>query len=98
MRCFERALTLDANLVDAWANLARLCREVGDFERAESAARQALQRNPNHVNALNILGSVLLDSSRAEARMMAVYRVCWMTCFPNVPGRRRKAIRWLPKP
>jgi DNA-binding winged helix-turn-helix (wHTH) protein/tetratricopeptide (TPR) repeat protein len=45
-------------------NLAVVCLSVGDFEKAEAAARQALSLNPNHVFPYSNLGAALLGLGR----------------------------------
>lgn len=48
---FERAIQLDERLLLARSNLAIACLKLGDYKRAEAAAREALNQNPNDVRA-----------------------------------------------
>lgn len=67
--CLERALTLDAKLADAHAQLGVLLLSEGLVDDAEAAIRRALAIDPNNSTALLNLGHVLYakgDTENAE--------------------------------
>ena len=65
VREFERATTLDPNNASYWTNLGNARRASGDRTGAETAYRQALAIDAGAVDALNGLGVLLVETTRA---------------------------------
>ncbi|MFC1477005.1 tetratricopeptide repeat protein [candidate division KSB1 bacterium] len=64
-RNFEEALEINPNLADLYTGYAR---SVDGFSAKESLAQEALLKNPNHVEAMNILAELnIIDSRYDEA-------------------------------
>lgn len=80
---FDRALRLDKNLLEALNNRAAALFELGRFEDAESAAREAIEAHPRaaalHVN----LGSVLLHTGKARQAVRSFRKA--LECDPACP-------------
>src|SRR5690606_13148470 len=70
---YERALELDAALVDARVNLGRLLHEAGDLAGAESHYRIVLSAGGNELAAFN-LGGLLEDLGRHPGALRAYAR------------------------
>jgi tetratricopeptide (TPR) repeat protein len=70
--CYQRALELAPDLLEAHEALFRLHRAAGRAAKAEKAGRALLERFPDHVPTLEGLGDVLLDREKyAEALELA---------------------------
>lgn len=71
---FDRALGLEKNLLEAMNNRAAALYELGRFQDAESAAREAIEAHPRaaalHVN----LGNVLLHTGKARQAVKSFRR------------------------
>ncbi|MFC1730483.1 tetratricopeptide repeat protein [candidate division KSB1 bacterium] len=64
-RTFEEALEVNENWADLYTGYAR---SLQSFSAMEELAHTALEKNPNHVDAMNILGELyILDSQYAES-------------------------------
>jgi len=73
MDAYDRATEwnpLDANVLYNYANFLSLQLELS--EQAESAYRQCLEADAEHVNALNNLASLLVETARAHAQPQAL--------------------------
>jgi tetratricopeptide (TPR) repeat protein len=62
---YQEAASLDAGNAEALAGLGRARHHLGDYAGAEQALVAALALRPNHRWALESLGTVLVESSRA---------------------------------
>lgn len=62
----EKARELAPDDPDCWAALAEHYRDVRDYERAESAARRALELDPQNVDGLLVMGHLLLREGRVQ--------------------------------
>ena len=54
---FERAIEIDANFCDAWANLSLACERAGKFDRAIVACQRALELKPGSAEYWHRLGT-----------------------------------------
>lgn len=62
----EKARELAPDDPDCWSALAGHYREARDYERAESAARRALELDPQNVDGLLVMGHLLLREGRVQ--------------------------------
>jgi predicted CXXCH cytochrome family protein len=63
---FEKAMTLDPEMPDAYSTAGAVWFEMGDSGRAEPALRSAIRLQPNYASAHNNLGNLLSASDRFE--------------------------------
>jgi predicted CXXCH cytochrome family protein len=63
---FEKAISVDPELPEAWNGLGSLLLETGDTKRAEDALRSALRFRPNYLEARNNIGSLLARTNRFD--------------------------------
>jgi predicted TPR repeat methyltransferase len=84
VEAFKRSLEL-VPTAEAWANLARVYRRLGDLPVSELACRQALALSPDHGAATHNLALALLARRRIEEGVKASLRA--MQLLP--PGERR---------
>ena len=84
VEAFKRSLAL-VPTADAWANLARVYRRLGDLPVSELACLQALALSPDHGAATHNLALALLGRRRIEEGVQAALRA--LRLLP--PGERR---------
>ena len=82
---FKRSLQLVPN-PDAWANLARVYRRLGDLPVSETACRQALALAPEHGPATHNLAVALLGQRRIDEGVQAALKAMEMLA----PRERRR--------
>ena len=93
LACFERALIIRPDSVDAWANHATTLLELGKYERALVELERALSIEPMHFVSWNSRGNVLVALKRyAEAvesydRALAIF-----ADFPDAKQNRLFAL------
>jgi predicted TPR repeat methyltransferase len=84
VEAFKRSLEL-VPTAEAWANLARVYRRLGDLPVSELACHQALALSPDHPAATHNLALALLGRRRIEAGVKAALRAMQLL----QPGERR---------
>jgi len=89
---FKRSLQLVPS-PDAWANLARVYRRLGDLPVSEMACRQALALVPDHGPALHNLAVALLGQRRIDEGVQAALRA--MTLLAPRERRRQTYVQYL---
>lgn len=89
---FERSLRLVPN-ADAWANLARVYRRLGDLPVSEMACRQALALAPAHGPATHNLAVALLGQRRIDEGVQAALRA--MEMLQPRERRRQTYVQYL---
>jgi len=89
---FKRSLQLVPS-PDAWANLARVYRRLGDLPVSEMACRQALALSPDHGPALHNLAVALLGQRRIDEGVEAALRA--MTLLAPRERRRQTYVQYL---
>lgn len=73
--CCERALRMDATLINAWVVLSEVLEKLEQFEPALDCLKQALQLNPDHVQARFLLANA---QTRAEELDAAAQNYRWV--------------------
>jgi predicted TPR repeat methyltransferase len=81
---FKRSLQLVPG-ADAWANLARVYRRLGDLPASEMACREALALAPGHGPATHNLAVALLGQRRIAEGVQAA-----LTAMQRLPPRERR--------
>ena len=71
LACYARALTLDANLAEAWFHRAQALRDVGRDEDALASLREALKVTPTLAEAWLNSGNILTDMGRLDEAVAA---------------------------
>lgn len=71
---YQKALSCDRTLLDAYNNLGNLVVEHGDPSQAEPLYHQAIQINPSHVGSYLNLGNLLLTQNRLEEAIQTYLR------------------------
>jgi tetratricopeptide (TPR) repeat protein len=67
IRCYNKAIKLEPNLVAAHYNLGSLLHEnLKHYDKAETAYRNAIELNPSHYKAYSNLGLLLKSTKRYE--------------------------------
>ncbi len=89
---FKRSLQLAPN-ADAWANLARVYRRLGDLPVSEMACRQALALAPGHGPATHNLAVALLGQRRIDEGVQAALEA--MQMLPPRERRRQTYVQYL---
>ena len=56
--CYEKAIEINPNYVDAHYNLGVIFKELGENQKAKDCYEKAIEINPNYVNAHNNLGNI----------------------------------------
>ena len=59
--CYEKAIQVNPNHVEAHNNLGIVLNELGEHQKAISCCEKAIQIQPNYVNARNNLGLILSE-------------------------------------
>ena len=72
--CFERALALDPQNIDAICNLTRLFEQVNKNERALQLIESAMQFAPNHPHILTVASNLCLGMLRFESALQFAER------------------------
>lgn len=80
------ACALDPHLPWHWLERARLARIVGDYDRATSWVRRALDEEPNTVRAWFMLARLEAEMGRAEAARAALAEAEERTGLASRPG------------
>ena len=79
LELYERCITEDPHYAPGWAGAGRMHRLIAKYEgaetyerlaRAEQALKRALELNPDHSAAENVLAHLEVDLGRAEASMV----------------------------
>lgn len=89
---FRRSLQL-LPTAEAWANLARVYRRLGDLPVSEQACREALALAPGHPVATHNLALALLGQRRIEEGVQAALRA--MQLLPPRERRRQTYVQYL---
>src|SRR2546428_12070575 len=66
-KCYQRSLELAPDLVEAHSALIHHLFDDDEDDKAEKAARRLLERFPNHLETLEVLGDHLLYTKPEEA-------------------------------
>jgi serine/threonine protein kinase len=83
LELYERCITEDPHYAPGWAGAGRMHRMIAKYEgtetyerlaRAEHALKRALELNPDHSAAENVLAHLEVDLGRAEASMVRLLR------------------------
>lgn len=74
LACLDRALVIDASVLDAWFERGLLLQKLGRQEEALFSYERALQLDPGCVAAHANRGNVLSDMGRTEAALKAYQR------------------------
>jgi tetratricopeptide (TPR) repeat protein len=83
LELYERCITEDPHYAPGWAGAGRMHRMIAKYEgtetherlaRAEQALKRALELNPDHSAAENVLAHLEVDLGRAEASMVRLLR------------------------
>ena len=59
--CYQRAISLKPDFLEAYVNLARTQRELRNFEEAEKNLRIAQKLNPDFIDVNALLGLIQFD-------------------------------------
>ena len=62
--CFQRALKLDRENVDAYYNMAKLYKQLNHIDEALLAYEQVVSLDPNRFDALINMANILVDQGR----------------------------------
>jgi non-specific serine/threonine protein kinase len=83
LEMYERCITEDPHYAPGWAGAGRMHRMIAKYEgaetverltRAEQALNRALELNPDHSAAENVLAHLEVDLGRAEASMVRLLK------------------------
>ena len=89
---FKRSLQL-VPTADAWANLARVYRRLGDLPMSEQACREALALAPDHGPATHNLALALLGQRHIDEGVQAALKA--MQLLPPRERRRQTYVQYL---
>lgn len=108
----QKALSIDSGQAEVRVALAALLRHHGDYQRAETELRQALDLAPNNVEALNELGYIMAlqgmirESERLLLESVSFQPDYWPTYdslfmfyrqFDDRPDRYERAVKYAMK-
>jgi ankyrin repeat protein/Flp pilus assembly protein TadD len=71
IKCYERAIALDAKRADAWSNKAICHQALGDIPEAIECCQQSLEIDPQFGMAWNNLGNLLAHQKQTEQAIAA---------------------------
>jgi predicted TPR repeat methyltransferase len=91
-QAFKRSLEL-VPTAEAWANLARVFRRLGDLPVSEQACRQALALSADHGIATHYLALALLGQRRIEEGVEKALKA--MQLMPPLERRRQTYVQYL---
>jgi tetratricopeptide (TPR) repeat protein len=81
----EKAHKADPELQMAYTNLAKSYRKLGNFQKAEEAAKTAIKLNPKNYHAHSELSAILVKTKRAKAGIQEMIKAIRINPF-YVPG------------
>jgi tetratricopeptide (TPR) repeat protein len=87
-RCFEKALALHPDFVDAHSNLGVVLARSGDLAGAEREFSEALALRPGHAESLLNLGGVRLSRGEPEEALLSFQAA--VAAEPELPAPRKK--------
>ena len=71
LRCYNKAITLNSNLVDAHGNRSIVLYYLGRFDEALASYDRTIALRPNHAEAYNNRGSALINLSRLDEALVS---------------------------